>query len=232
MARDRKIAIDGETAAGKTVAGRELARRLGCLFLDTGIMYRAITWLALKRGVAMDDAAGLAELARSAVLQPLEGRREELLDTIALDGRELGPELRTVAIDRKVSLVARSPGVRRELAHQQRRIAAAAGNAVMVGRDIGTVVLPDADLKVFITASPETRARRRYADRLAQGQAAAPGQVLDEILTRDRLDSQRADSPLTCAADALVVNTDNLTVSQVVDIIEKRFHAIAGAADQ
>ena len=222
------IAIDGQVAAGKTAVGRELASRLGCPFLDTGIMYRAITWLALQREVATDDAAGLGELAQRAVLQlrDLEGR------SILLGDRELGPELRSAKVDGHVSLVAQVSGVRREMVRQQRDIASLAsrnqGGIVMVGRDIGTVVLPDANLKVFMIASPEVRARRRYDELLAQGQPADYDQILANALTRDRIDSQRADSPLAQAADALLVDTSELSIEQVVNDILERLRAGAG----
>ena len=223
------IAIDGETAAGKTAVGRELARRLGCPFLDTGIMYRAITWLARRRGVAMDDEPALGRLAREAALgPPVTGEDGNMGNTILLDGQPLGPELRAPEIDAHVSLVSAVPAVRRELVLQQREMAATAGDMVMVGRDIGTVVLPDADLKVYLTASPEVRARRRHADLLAQGHAADLAQVLQDTRRRDRIDSQRQDSPLARADDALLLCTDNLTIDQAVETIREAALARAG----
>ena len=222
------IAIDGQVAAGKTAVGRELARRLACPFLDTGIMYRAITWLALQRGVAMADETGLGDLARRATMQlkDLEGR------AILLDDRELGPELRSSDVDRHVSLVAQVSPVRRELVRQQREIAVQAhreaGGIVMVGRDIGTVVLPDADLKVFMLASPQVRAQRRYAELLTQGQPADYDQVLANALSRDQIDSHRADSPLAQAADALVIDTSDLSIDQVVGQLLERLRCRAG----
>ncbi len=222
----RAIAIDGQVAAGKTVVGRELARRLGCFYLDTGIMYRAITWLALQRGVPMDDAAALGDLARSVSLR-LKGPEG---DSILLDDRELGCELRTPQIDRHVSLVARVSEVRRELVRQQRAIAAA-GTIVMVGRDIGTMVLPDADLKVYMTAAPEVRARRRHRELLARGHTADFDRVLAETITRDEIDSRRADSPLAQAPDALAVNTGCRTIEQVVDSILEMLESPTGTAE-
>ena len=226
-APDGVIAIDGQTAAGKTVVGRELARRLNCQYLDTGIMYRAITWLALRRNIAMDDETALGVLARNASLR-LKGPDG---DVLLLDDRELGPELRASEVDRQVSFVARVSGVRRELVAEQRAIAAAAGSIVMVGRDIGTVVLPDADLKLFMTASAPVRARRRYAEMLCQGHDANFDRVLQETIARDEIDSQRADSPLAQAPDAVLVNTDDLTVEQVVKLILKMVCAGSGAAE-
>ena len=224
------IAIDGQVAAGKTAVGRELARRLGCPFLDTGIMYRAITWLALQRSVSMDDERGLGDLAEQAAMQlrDLAGR------SILVDGRELGPELRSSEVDDHVSLVARVSDVRREMVRQQRDIADLAsrhqGGIVMVGRDIGTVVLPDADLKVFMVASPEVRARRRYDELRAQGQVADYDQILANALSRDRIDSQREDSPLAQAADALLMDTSDLSIDQVVEQIVDLLNLEAGRA--
>ena len=217
--RSLVIAIDGQAAAGKTAVGRELSRRLGCPFLDTGVMYRAITWLALQRAIPMEDDQGLGQLARQAVmeLQALEDREGS---AILLDGRILDPELRAPEVDRHVSLVARVSAVRRELVRQQRTIAAQArrdfGGIVMVGRDIGTVVLPDADLKVFMVASPQVRARRRYDELLSQGQEADYDRILANALSRDAIDSQRADSPLAQAGDAFLIDTSGLTIDQVV----------------
>ncbi len=211
------IAVDGQAAAGKTVVGRELARRLGCPFLDTGIMYRAVTWLALRETVPMDDEAGLGKLACGSAMRLTgdEGSAILLNDTL------LGPELRSAQVDDHVSLVARVPGVRRELVRQQRDIAAQSardlGGIVMVGRDIGTVVLPDADLKVFMVADPQVRAQRRYDELISQGQVAHYQQILSNALARDKIDSERDDSPLVQAADALVIDTSDLTIDQVVE---------------
>ena len=216
------IAIDGQVAAGKTAVGQELARRLGCIYLDTGIMYRAITWQALQRGVSMDDGPALGDLARNSVLSLIgtEG------NSILLDGRELGPELREPEIDRNVPLVAQVSEVRRELVRQQRDIAAATGRIVMMGRDIGGVVLPDADLKVFMTAAPEVRARRRLTELLNQGHTADYDQVLAETIARDEIDSQRYDSPLTQNPDALTVDTGCRTIEQVVDSILEKLYSL------
>ena len=222
------IAIDGQVAAGKTAVGRELARQLGCPFLDTGIMYRAITWLALRQEVSTEDETALAELARrtSMELNDLEGR------TIMVEGRELGPELRSAEVDGHVSPVAAVSGVRRELVRQQREIAGRSsrdlGGIVMVGRDIGTVVLPDADLKIFMTASAEVRARRRFDELVAQGLPASYDEVLANALSRDSIDSQRTDSPLAQASDAFLVDTGDLTIEQVVARILGRLAASPG----
>ncbi|MCY4366188.1 MAG: (d)CMP kinase [Chloroflexi bacterium] len=222
------IAIDGQAAAGKTAVGRELALRLGCPFLDTGIMYRAVTWLAIKEGVAMEDERRLSQLASSSTMQPSDQEANGLV----LNGITLGTELRTAEVDQHVSLVARVSGVRQEMVRQQRDISARArqesGGIVMVGRDIGTVVLPDADLKVFMVASPQVRAQRRYDELVSQGHPADYRQILDNAMSRDRIDSQRADSPLAQAADALLVDTSDLTIDQVVEKILERLGSPVG----
>jgi len=217
------IAIDGPVAAGKTMAGRELAKQLNLRYLDTGVMYRAITWLALKNATSMDDETALGALAGENPIR-LDGWNS---DQVLVGGVSVGPELREAEVDRHVSLVSRVSAVRRALVQQQRDIASQ-NNIVMVGRDIGTVVLPDADLKIFITASLEERSRRRWREFLAQGREADLQQVLDETKTRDEVDSKRADSPLIPAEDAWVLNTDGLTGEQVVDLIVQRVNESCG----
>ncbi len=208
------IAIDGPVAAGKSTVGRELARRLGLSYLDTGVMYRAITWLALRRKVSIADEAGLGRLAQESTIR-LAGQDGS---TVVVSGERVGPELWEPQVVRNVSQVAQVPEVRRALVEQQ-RVLAAQGRMVMVGRDIGTVVLPDANLKLFITASAEVRARRRWLELRDQGQAPDFEQVLLETRERDRIDSQRADSPLIPAEDAVLVETDDLSAEQVTDLI-------------
>ena len=218
MAREISvIAIDGPVAAGKTVVGRELARALGFGYLDTGIMYRAITWLALNHGTTLDDETSLGELARS---YPL-GLMGEDSNQVLVDGHTLGPELRDSTVDRNVSIVSKASPVRRELVAQQRNTAAQ-GKIVMIGRDIGTVVLPDADLKVYLTASPEKRAQRRWQEMQDRGEAVELLTVLRETIARDEIDSGRDDSPLKPADDAWELNTDGLDIRQVVQKIVDR----------
>ena len=211
------IAIDGPVAAGKTLAGRELAKRLDFHYLDTGVMYRAITWLALKNATPMEDESALGALAGETPIR-LDGWNS---DRVLVGGISVGPELREAEVDHHVALVSRVPAVRRALVQQQRGLASE-DKIVVVGRDIGTVVLPDADLKIFITASLEERARRRWREFLAQGREADYQWVLDETMARDDVDSKRADSPLKPAEDAWVLNTDGLTGDEVVDLIVQR----------
>ena len=211
------IAIDGPVAAGKTVVGRELARNLGFAYLDTGIMYRAITWLALHSGIPVEDETSLGELAQA---NPVDSIGEEG-NRVSVAGHALGPELREPSVEGNVSEVSKAPPVRRALVAQQRQIAGR-GKIVMIGRDIGTVVLPDAELKVYLTASPENRARRRWQELRDLGQSVELETVLSETLARDEIDSNRDDSPLKPAKDAWKLNTDCLTVEQVVQKIAAR----------
>ena len=203
------LAIDGPAASGKSVVGREIARRLGLRFLDTGTMYRAITWEAIRTGVAPDDACELTAMAADADMRlAASGDGDRLL----LDGDDITDMLRLPEVDANVSAVSAVSGVRRALVAQQRSIAADSG-IVMCGRDIGTVVLPDAGAKIFLTASAEVRAKRRA---LEAGQERDLQRVLDDMRRRDRIDSERDDSPLRPADDATIICTDSLTVEDVV----------------
>ena len=217
----RVIAIDGPVAAGKTVVGRELALMLGFEFLDTGIMYRAITWLALRNGIQIGDEPALVELANRHPVR-LAGAGS---DRVLVGEHAVGPELREASVDSHVSLVARVPGVRRALVRQQRALARR-GGIVMVGRDIGTVVLPGADLKVYLSASPEQRSQRRWQELISQGHRVELQEVLRETRARDEIDSQRADSPLTPAEDAFLLDTEGLSVTQVVQRLMDRVHQL------
>ncbi len=213
-----RIAIDGPVGAGKTSAGRLLAARLGYRFLDTGLMYRAVTLAALDGHVPMGDPAALEALA---------ARSDIRLDTapgggagILLNGKDVTARLRSPEVDRSVSIVSAVPGVRAVLVEKQRQIASG-GDIVMAGRDIGTVVLRDAELKIFLDASGQTRARRRYEELRASGGTVKYDDVLAGLTRRDGLDSSRPASPLIPAADARLVDSDGLTLEQVVDCMEK-----------
>ena len=208
------IAIDGPVAAGKTVVGRELARRLGFRYLDTGIMYRAVGWLSRQQGLHPDDEEAMGRLAQSTSVRMIS----EDSDQVLVDAQQVGPELHTPEIARYASLVATIPEVRRAMVREQRAMAAE-GDIVMVGRDIGTVVSPDADLKIFLTASVEERARRRWRQFRREGREVDYTEVLQETRARDRRDSTRADSPLLAAPDAVTLETDHLSVDQVVGLI-------------
>ena len=250
------VAIDGPVASGKTTVGRAAAQQLGLRFLDTGIMYRAVTWLALERNIAVANAAAVGALAQSCRLtlahaaidripvdgiathsvaadsiaaDDIAGQASAAAAGIAVDGRPLADaELRSPAVARNVSAVSAISAVRRALVRQQREIAAA-GGIIMAGRDIGSVVLPNAHVKLYIDADPATRARRRLLQ--TREQAAYPNpdtapdalpdhddyaRTLGDTLRRDRLDSGRADSPLAIAPGAIVINTDHIGLEQTV----------------
>jgi cytidylate kinase len=216
------VAIDGPVASGKSSIGRQLAERLGGYrFVDTGMMYRAVTWLALDDHMELtDDEARLADLARRATIR-LE-RGEDGSPVLYLNGSNVTGYLREPFIDRNVPKVSEVRGVRQAMVPHQRAMAAE-GRLVMVGRDIGSEVLTDAPLKVYLTASPEERARRRHAELQLRGDTRTLAQVLDEVRERDRIDMSREVSPLLppdparLPAGTLLLVTDDLGESDVVD---------------
>lgn len=217
MPRPRTVAIDGPAGAGKSTIGALVAERLGYLFLDTGAMYRAIALAALRRGIDPDDGERLAKLAREvriAIGPPTV--RDGRAYTVLLDGADVTWAIRGEDVDRIVSQVARIAKVRDTMVEQQRGMAEA-GRVVMVGRDIGTVVLPNAERKIFLTASAAERARRREEELAARGEKRSRQDLLAEILRRDELDSKRAVAPLKAAPDAIVVETDGLSVREALD---------------
>ena len=209
------VAIDGPVASGKTVVGRELAGRLKCRFLDTGNMYRAVTLAALDRNIGLKDQSALQELAEAIEIRlvPVNGS-----DRLLVDSRDVTDLLREREIDRGVSAVSAVSGVRRAMVPQQRAVADE-GPIVMVGRDIGTVVLPDARVKVFLRASQQVRARRRHMENTEKGLTTDLDQVTVDLKRRDMQDSEREDSPLQPADDALEIDTDSLSVEEVVALI-------------
>lgn len=219
MTRVSRIAIDGPAASGKSTVGKLVAERLGYLYFDTGVMYRAVTWASLERGIAISDEVAVTRLAQDLhidVTRPTvaDGRQY----TVLVDGVDVTWEIRRPEVDAQVSPVSAYPGVRAALTAQQRRIGAG-GRVVMVGRDIGTVVMPDADLKVYLDAAVEERARRRYCEVLARGGEADYEAVLRGMAQRDAIDSSRATAPLCAAADAVVIDTTCMSIDQVVGAI-------------
>lgn len=202
------------------MVGRLLAQRLGYRFVDTGAMYRAIAWLALQEAVSPDDEETLGSLAAST---PVEMQQPTVEDgrpySVFVRGQDVTWEIRRPEVEALVSLVSRLPRVRRALVEHQRRLAQG-GRLVMAGRDIGTVVLPQADLKIYLVASPQERARRRYQELRERGQEANWEEIHAEMLRRDRIDSERAMSPLRPAEDAVVIDTDSLSVEEVLREIE------------
>ncbi|HLC28531.1 MAG TPA: (d)CMP kinase [Dehalococcoidia bacterium] len=215
-AAPRVIAVDGSAASGKSTVGRKLAEKLGYPFLDTGLMYRAVTLAALERGVDTNDQHALSHLAASIHLGvgPPQPRSTETC-SISIDGSDVTSELRRADVEDSVSLVSRVAGVREALVRQQREIAGRQA-MVMAGRDIGTVVLPDAELKVYLDASISERARRRHAEFATHGRAVTREIVLEDLRRRDQIDSERAVSPLRPATDATVIATDGLTQEEVL----------------
>lgn len=210
----RTIAIDGPAASGKSVLAERLADALGYFYLDTGLMYRAVTHEALTRDLALDDADAMTHLAQEMEINVLP-QRDGKRFLVTVDGRDISNQLHRPEVDRNVSVVSAYAGVRDAMTQQQRRIAAR-GNIIMAGRDIGTVVLPNADCKIFLTASVEARAARRMRDRLARGQQVTFEQMREEILKRDEFDSSRSVAPLRAAADAIVLDNSALTIDETV----------------
>jgi CMP/dCMP kinase len=220
----RTIAIDGPSGAGKSTIGYALAERIDATFVDTGLMYRALTLAALEAGVDADDGAALGQLAHTRRIEVERARpdQDDRLETVLLDGQDVTVEVRRPHIDRAVSAVSRHAEVRDAMLDVQ-RATARRGDAVMVGRDIGTVVLPDATLKVYLTASAETRALRRAAE---MGRPERLEQYLAEIRGRDAADSGREVAPLRQADDALVLDTGLLNVEACVKAIVARLEEI------
>jgi cytidylate kinase len=211
------IAVDGSAASGKSSVGRRLAARLGYPFLDTGIMYRAITHAALARGIDPGDSDALRRLANEVRIDvDLPAPDSDGSATIRVDGEEVDNVLRLPGVEESVSLVSRVPAVRESLVEQQRRIAADKA-IVMAGRDIGTVVLPNADLKLYLDAPIQERARRRQRDFESLGRSVSREDVLEDIRRRDQIDSERAISPLRPAEDATIIDTDKLTLDEVME---------------
>lgn len=208
MPKPATIAIDGPVAVGKNAIGSLLAQRLGYRFLDTGAMYRALTWLALELGIDLADEKALEELAFGANI-------ELAAEAVMVADRDVTGDIRGEEVERGVSLVAKVAGVRRALVTKQRQMAQG-GQVVVAGRDIGTVVLPHAELKLYLAASAEERAHRRYLELVQRGEEANYEQVLAELKRRDKIDSERALAPLQPAPDAKVIDTDGLNIEQVL----------------
>lgn len=216
------VAIDGPAGAGKSTVARRVADALGYVYLDTGAMYRAITYKALQEGIALDDAEALGAMATQSRVEfrrPeewAEGQPGQQL--VFLDGRDVTAEVRHPEVTAAVSVVSAVPAVRQALLDLQRDLARP-GGVVMDGRDIGSVVLPGADRKFFVTAALDERARRRHKDLAAQGHAVSLDEVRELVARRDRMDSTRPVAPLTQAPDAIEVDTTGRSVDEVVQTI-------------
>lgn len=210
------IAIDGPAASGKSTVGAAVAEKLGYLYFDTGVMYRAVTQVALARSVPIADeqaVTALAEKIKIDCVPPTQNDGRQY--TILADDVDITWDIRARAVDANVSPVSAYAGVRRAMTAQQRRIGLR-GNVVMVGRDIGTVVLPEAELKIYLDASKEERARRRFVERIQRGEQVEFEAVLNEVIGRDKIDSSRAVAPLKQADDAIYIDSTTMTIEQVV----------------
>lgn len=214
------IAIDGPAASGKSTLALRLARELGYIYFDTGAMYRAVTLTALKQKMDLTDEAAITRLAEEIVIDILPASQQDGRDSdVLVDGADITWDIRTPDVDRNVSMVSAYAGVRSAMTAQQRRVGLR-GNVVMAGRDIGTVVLPEADLKVYLDASVEERARRRYQELVKRGQPADLQEITAAMRERDRIDSTRQVAPLSVAQDARILNSDALDAEQVLQVVK------------
>jgi cytidylate kinase len=203
-------------AVGKSSVGLRLAERLGYVFFDTGMIYRAFTWKVLKSGISPEHKEKLCELATITEFDFVPSKGGVL--SVVIDGEDVSPRLLSAEIEGLVPLIAKVAGVRQAMVLQQRKLAQR-GKVIMAGRDIGTVVLPSAELKIFLTASTEERAKRRHRELLKRGEHSSLETVLADLRKRDEMDINRSISPLKPAEDAIVLNTENLSLEQVVDKI-------------
>ncbi len=232
--RSLVIAIDGPAGVGKTTIGQMLAAWLGLNYLDTGAMYRAVTWQALRHSVALTppDEAALAELGRALDFVSCDATAEEAADgrqyTVRVAGQDVSQQLRSPEVEKWVSVVAAVARLRTELVERQREMARHSAGIIMIGRDIGSVVLPDADLKIYLDASPEVRANRRSR----QEAAKTTEEARRALEKRDRIDSQRATAPMVIPSGALVISTDHLSPQQVVERIEVALAPLLSEASQ
>ena len=217
------IAIDGPAGSGKSTTAKLLAQKLNYLYLDTGAMYRAITLKALRQKIDEHDDSSLTELAENTDITLIN--RDGVLHVL-LDGEDVTDKIRTPEIDRAISYVSMVPAVRRRMVELQRQLGKQ-GGVVAEGRDIGTVVFPQADLKIFLVASVEERGKRRWKELQARGVEVPLEQVIEEIQRRDKLDSSRKLSPLKKAPDAIEVDTTKLTIPQQVEVILQKVREVS-----
>ncbi|MFZ1721637.1 MAG: (d)CMP kinase [Microgenomates group bacterium] len=223
-----RIAIDGPVSAGKGTVSRLVAERLGFLYIDTGAMYRVTAFLAIKNSIPLDDEAAIIAQITKATLDmrnPLESEKDGRLITIILDGEDVSWAIRTEEISAGSSAVSKLAGVRKILVEKQ-QIIAKNKNVVMEGRDITYRVLPDADLKIFLTASQTVRAKRRSLQLQIRGEDISFEQVLEELIKRDTQDTERHADPLKIVEDAWVVDTSDMSILQVVDLIEQKVNVL------
>jgi cytidylate kinase len=225
------IAIDGPGSSGKGTLGMLLAGKLGCTFVDTGAMYRALAVEALRRGLSPDDEKPLADLARQSKIRFSPSPDGDSWPfRITIDGNDVTEQIRTPRIDMASSRISAYPAVHQIMVEKQRELARQ-GGVVMEGRDIGTVVVPDADVKFFLTASVEERARRRYRQMQGWGREADLGRLEEQLSRRDENDSRRQVAPLRQAEDAVVIDTTELSIDQVLERMLQHLPSAASAGD-
>lgn len=228
MSYPKTIAIDGPAGSGKSTLGKRLADALGYLFFDTGVMYRAVTLLALEQGLAMENEPAITLLAQETEIDIRQSSKTDgrNCDVLA-NGQDITWAIRQPQVDANVSVVSAYPGVRQALTRQQQRIGMR-GNVIMVGRDIGTVVLPQADLKIYLDASAKERARRRFLELHQRGEKTEIETILNGLRRRDEIDSSREIAPLRPAEDAIILESDSLDADQVfaraLKIIQQQEH--------
>ena len=221
MEKKIKIAIDGPVGSGKSTIARLVAQRLGYTYIDTGAMYRGIALAAKRAGVSWGDEDAMSGLAGKVKIELFPSGSGDQTCVIRINGEDVSRKIRDTDIGKGASAIGTIPGVRRALVAKQREMAKAGGVA-MEGRDIGTVVLHDAELKIFLTGSIEVRARRRFLELEKKGKAPVMREVIEEVTARDKQDSTRADSPLKKADDAVEVDTTDMSIEQVVDEVVRR----------
>jgi CMP/dCMP kinase len=215
------IAIDGPAASGKSTLGEKIAQYLGYLYFDTGIMYRATTLAVLKSGIPFENEALVTSLAEKIQIEVFTPTRSDgRLNDVILDGVDVTWEIRSPEVENRVSLVSSYPGVRKAMTEQQRKIGKR-GKTIMVGRDIGTVVFPEAEMKIYLDASVEERSRRRFAETNARGDGTSLEDISSSMLKRDKIDSTRIVAPLKPAEDALIIHTDNMDEEEVYKTVLK-----------
>jgi cytidylate kinase len=217
------IAIDGPAGSGKSTSAKLIAKKLGYLYIDTGAMYRAITYLALENGLIKDES-GIIELARKCKLE-LKYNNGEVI--VLLNDQDISKEIRLADVNSHVSEVSKISGVRKLLVEKQREMGEKGSGVVMEGRDIGTVVFPNADVKIFLIASLDTRAGRRTKEYIDNGSKVFVEDIKNNLSTRDKIDSSRSDSPLTKAPDAVVIDTTNVTIDEQVNLILEQVKKVA-----
>ena len=220
MEKKISIAIDGPVGSGKSTVAKRVALEMGYTYIDTGAMYRGIALKAKRKGISWDDVPAMSKVAKGTRIELRPATGEDVTSVVFVDGENVSREIRETDIGQGASKIGTISGVRRALVAMQQRMAAAGGVA-MEGRDIGTVVLPRAELKIFLTGSVEERARRRFLELQAKGKSPRMPEVIEEVKARDTQDSTRADSPLKKADDAVEIDTTSMTIDQVVAEIVK-----------